>query len=189
MTQLFLPDSVSITRLRPSNLPPKTIMFTRLTYRMSDLFYFGLSAPRRGLVSIACSAALFLTVGCGGESGPETVPVAGTVTLNGEPISGAEVTFMHEEFTAYGTTDAEGRFSLEPGAVVGNNKVVVSKWEGEMNEDEGMDAGQMEAMAIDGGGGGDAPKQLVPAEYTSANTTPLSFSVPEGGTESADFDL
>lgn len=164
-------------------------MLNRPLYNALDVSSRRHSPVRRWLGSVACFAAMTVTVGCGGETGPTTVPVAGTVTMSGEPIAGAQITFLNDEFAAYAETDAEGRFDLRPGAVVGENKVIISKWEGDMpmSEDDGMDAGQMDAMAMVGGA--DAPKQLVPPEYTDANTTPLQFTVPEGGTDGATFDL
>jgi len=149
--------------------------------------YFGF-APHRLRVA---AVALMLAGGCGdSETGIPTVPVSGKVTLAGEPLSGAQITFMNEEFAAYAETDETGHFALTPGAPVGENKVVISKWEGgvAMNEEDGVDAEQMAAMA-GMGGGADAPKQLVPTEYTSAETTSLRSSVPEEGTDSANFDL
>ena len=60
-----------------------------------------------------------------------------------------------------------------------------------MDPDEGMDAGQFEAAVADGGndGMGDAPKQLVPAEFSDADKSKLKFNVPKGGTDKADFKL
>ena len=142
---------------------------------------------------VALGGCLLLLAGCGdGDTGPATVPVSGTLTLNGTPVEGAEVTFVHEEFAAFATTDSEGRYELVPGAVVGENKVVVSKWEGgpEMGggeEDDGIDAEQMRMMAETGGAG--MPKQLMPEEHSREATTGLSFEVPEGGSDAADFDL
>ena len=142
---------------------------------------------------VALVGSLLLLVGCGdGDTGPATVPVSGTLTLDGNPVAGAEVTFVHEAFAAFATTDSEGRYELVPGAVVGENKVVVSKWEGgpegvEGEEDDGLDAEQMRMMAETGGAG--MPKQMMPEEHSREATTGLSFDVPEDGSDAADFDL
>lgn len=73
-----------------------------------------------------------MTSGCGGGDYPETVEVNGRVTLDGEPLPNAIVTFMPTDGqrTASGTTNAQGEFSLstfEPGdgAVPGEHKVAV----------------------------------------------------------------
>lgn len=148
-------------------------------------------------IGVACAALL---VGCGGGSnaGPETVPVSGTVFLNGEPLAGAEVRFINEGFASFGLTAEDGRYELVQGAVPGENVVTVSKIEGgaglELDPEGGMDAGQLEAMQM--GTEGDAsttavdlPRQLVPAEYSDPATSKLTYPVPEGGTTSADLRL
>ncbi|RMG39220.1 MAG: hypothetical protein D6725_05605 [Planctomycetota bacterium] len=60
-----------------------------------------------------------MCLGCGGGSDSanvETVPVQGTVTLDGKPLEGATVTFVPvnegQGLPATGTTDEEGRFTL-----------------------------------------------------------------------------
>ena len=52
--------------------------------------------------------------GCGSR----LVPVAGTVTLDGEPVAGAKVTFIPAGpgIPATGTTDATGRYELRIGS-------------------------------------------------------------------------
>lgn len=54
-----------------------------------------------------------LLAGCGGR----LVPVAGTVTLDGEPVAGAKVTFIPagSGIPATGSTDAAGRYELRIG--------------------------------------------------------------------------
>jgi hypothetical protein len=130
--------------------------------------------------------------GCGSSEGggPTTVPVAGTVTLNDQPLAGVEVTFVTENFSAVAKTGTDGKYALVQGAVPGKNKVTLSKWEGgnvQLNPEEGIDEGQLwsEMNSADGAvAGQDAPRQLVPADYQN-----LEYVVPEGGTESADFRL
>jgi hypothetical protein len=78
---------------------------------------------------------LVLCGGCGAE-GPVLVPVEGTVTLDGQPVKGASVTFM-PQFAgqpAMGRTDAAGAFTLRthphgPGAMPGTHHVSVRKME------------------------------------------------------------
>ena len=77
-----------------------------------------------------------VSVGCGGGASdmPELGEVSGTVTLDGAPLSGAEVTF---EPTAgapsVGTTDETGKYELvynqdAQGAVPGQHTVRISKF-------------------------------------------------------------
>ena len=64
------------------------------------------------------TSVLFLAVsllGCGGESGPTTYPVSGTVTLDGEPIKGGRIALWDAEgkvATAAGTV-TNGEYSLQ----------------------------------------------------------------------------
>lgn len=63
---------------------------------------------------LAMLTALMCIVGCTGES---MVPVTGTVTLDGKPVSGLEVNFeptgeIGNRGTATGYTQADGSFSL-----------------------------------------------------------------------------
>lgn len=138
--------------------------------------------------------------GCGKKvSGPPRASVSGKVTLGGKAVEGIEVHFFNEEYPdygAYGVTDASGNFRLVQGAVVGKNKVYFSKTEGTapvtLDPESGMDAGQLEAMQI----GNEKSvavkelgiKELVPAQYTGANSK-LTFQVPPEGADSANFDL
>src|SRR5690606_13781573 len=84
--------------------------------------------------------ALVASVGCGGDSGPTavegTVPVTGTVTLDGAPGVKAEVQFLPAEGAnansmATGVTDESGKYTLKSGptegARPGKYKVVISQ--------------------------------------------------------------
>jgi hypothetical protein len=91
----------------------------------------------------ACLLGVLLSLllaGCGGV-GPRTVPVSGTVTLNGQPLANATVVFVPVPDAAskdplpssVGITDNEGHYSLvlntdskKKGAVVGKHKVMIT---------------------------------------------------------------
>jgi hypothetical protein len=91
-------------------------------------------------VSRLFSIALLVTVcflsgsGCGG--GEKVVSVSGTVTHNGQPVSGIVVSFVPDATTetgvSTGETDENGKYTLtvvktgSSGAVVGKHKVWVS---------------------------------------------------------------
>lgn len=155
---------------------------------LSRLFLLGL-----------CATLAF--TGCSGEGRaiPDTVPVSGTITLDGKPLADAEINFLpesHKDFASYGKTNAEGKYTLVQGAVPGKNKIVIKKMSAgnlQINPEEGMDAGQMEAMAsaaqAEGKTGPQVPKQLVPADYSDPTKSKLEFPVPEDGTDKADFKL
>lgn len=149
---------------------------------------------------LALTSACLLLMGCGdGANNPQTVPVSGTVYLNGQPLVGAEIVFSsnEKEFVSYGKTGPDGKYELAQGAVPGENKVSISKWEGEeveFNPEEGWDEGQMEASMEGLANPGNpsaaprvGPRQLVPPEFNTKSK--LTYPVPEGGTDSADFRL
>lgn len=128
-------------------------------------------------------APLFL-LGC---SGPKIVPVSGVVTLNGEPLPNATVTFqparqgdnINPGPGSMANTDARGAFTLKvvgedvPGAYVGKHRVEIAAYVREKG-----DAGRER---------GEAMRNLVPRRYNDKST--LTFEVPPGGTSEANFDL
>lgn len=126
--------------------------------------------------------ALMIVLGCGGgRSKVKTVKVSGTITLDGAPLTGAEVNFLGEEYAGIATTDSNGHYELE--AQPGPNTVYLSKY-------EGMDDPDFDPTEIgpsDSGGGG--PKQLIPRKYSSDSESELKFTVPDRGSDSADFQL
>jgi hypothetical protein len=74
--------------------------------------------------------------GCGGKVDPSHVSVSGKVTLNGEALAGAQITFIPlgktQGIGAQARTGADGRYQLtdrrgQPGAAPGNYKVTISK--------------------------------------------------------------
>jgi hypothetical protein len=118
----------------------------------------------------------------GGGKAP-LVPVSGRVTLDGKPLADALVVF-HPVLAAkkapglgyQGRTDAAGRFTLRldkkarPGAPVGTYRVSISK-----------------AIGAAGGPGGAPVREIIPARYNAS--TALTFEVPKGGTDAANFEL
>jgi hypothetical protein len=117
-------------------------------------------------------------------------PVSGKVTLNGQPLANAYVSFQpiaKEGSVEAGpgssaTTDAQGRFTLklttgENGAVVGKHRVIISQV---VSKNDPAD----DARPTRGG-----PPQMekLPARYNSESKE--TFDVPSGGTDKADFEL
>ena len=155
--------------------------------------------------AFACVVGLasLLMLGCG-TGGPETVPVSGVVYLDDEPLEGVEVNFFSSRengFLASGVTGAGGRYELHPGAVVGQNKVWIVKSTlsdidpaGDPAENPELDPGMMEAEAAAGVGAEAGPAldtgaERLPAKFSDPDKTELTFTVPGGGTSSADFKL
>ena len=129
---------------------------------------------------------LLLAAGCGG---PRVAPVSGRVTLDGKPAAGVHVSFQpiatagdkNPGGGSYAITDDDGRFTLRlvegnrPGAVVGKHRVEITTRGGEV--DDATD------LRVKSG----PPKKVIPARYN--RNTELTFEVPGGGTDKADFTL
>jgi hypothetical protein len=135
---------------------------------------------------------LALTPLCGCNSKPYSVAqVSGRVTLDNKPLSKASVTFVPMATqenqapgpTAWGPTDAEGRYKLAfdpqtPGTVVGKCRVYIS---GVLPDQAATNADR------DTGGSRKLPKDPVPEKYNKK--TELVYEVPASGTDQANFDL
>lgn len=141
-------------------------------------------------------ALLVLATGCSkGPAGPKTVSVSGTILVDGKPMDGVEVHFVSPDgFNAYGKTGADGKYRLIQGAVAGENLIYVSKIEGDIVLDpaNGMDAGQLEAAALSGQPGaamGKVQGQVFPPDYSDPMKSKLKYTVPDGGSDSANFDI
>ena len=160
--------------------------------------------PMRCVGSFSQMHLVFLSIlvgcvvpGCGGNSGePTRVSVAGTVTMNGQPVAAADVSLEAEGEARMATTDKDGFYQIKGGAQALKYKVVISKFEGagamKLDPAEGMDAGQFEAMqSADGTGATTAmiAKQLIPERYSSRDKTELTVVIPLEGTQTADFKL
>ncbi len=142
---------------------------------------------------VICTLFLPVLVGCpGGADGdlPDLVPVTGTVTLDGEPVEGVNVTFIPTGTTpggaSYGATDASGKYELKSndgrtGATAGEFKVVCGRWV------------MADGTAFVGEPGGPSPMEAgatesLPPKYSQEDATTLTATVPSGGGE-VNFDL
>ncbi|HUT95177.1 MAG TPA: hypothetical protein VMY37_37335 [Thermoguttaceae bacterium] len=84
-------------------------------------------------IRLVCASVVLLlgVTGCF-RRGPELAPVTGTVTLDGEPLAGAQVEFKPMRGNpSYGTTDQLGRYELKytkdkTGGVVGSHVVRIT---------------------------------------------------------------
>lgn len=152
-------------------------------------------------MTLKFTAAMLLVAascGCGGAPASTRVDVSGAVTMDGQPLAGAEVKFLGTKASGYGKTRADGKFDLVQGVDPGTYKVVISKIEGQAQAvaalPEGLDAGQLEAIQAAEQMDSKAPKakpprELIPADYSNADLTKLSFEVPADGTKTADFKI
>jgi hypothetical protein len=142
---------------------------------------------RAWVVVLFGTAILGLGNGCRKPADNGVLPVSGQVRLNGQPLGDASITFHSDRDQIPGYIDANGRYELKPGAVAGEYRVVIGKYEGNLQA-MGLDPG---AVGMGGGPSGpsEPPKQVVPARYSDPKQTELRFTVAPPGTKRADFDL
>jgi hypothetical protein len=131
-----------------------------------------------------------LICGCSEGSKPyKTAPVSGIITLDGQPLAAAHVTFMPAAESqagsqsgpeASGETDGSGQYTLktvfgDSGASVGKNRVMITTRKTELdptNPDRSKEVA----------------KERVPGKYFT-DQAPLVFDVPASGTKAANFEL
>ncbi len=132
----------------------------------------------RLLGAIICSAASF--VGCGSGNKLGTIPIEGTVTYQGKPLTKGIVSYLPAQSgvgrTASGPLDAEGKFILttqvkHDGVVKGEYKIVVHSYD--ENPDEPQTREEREAR----GNQPVKPKSLIPEKYTNPATSGLTDTV------------
>lgn len=88
---------------------------------------------RTRFAGVACGSlvVLLFAAGCG-DDGPERGNVTGKVTLDGEPLEGADLEFQPKEGSpSYGTTNDDGKYKLmytrdKKGAMVGEHTVKIT---------------------------------------------------------------
>jgi hypothetical protein len=126
-------------------------------------------------------AALGLVVAVAGCGSPY-VAVSGVVTLDGQPLPDATVTFLPGRGTeadvgsSYGRTGPDGRYTLttiqmnRAGVGRGEHKVVISRL-----KSGGARLGDFDQV------------ETLPARYNAK--TELTFTVPPSGSDAANFEL
>lgn len=146
------------------------------------------------LVFVLAAIAICST-SCNSEPpGPKLVPVKGLITLDGKPLSAADVMFIPQGDTkgqgGVGRTDESGKFEVlsfdrkHKGAPVGNYRVIVSK----LVKPDGTDyIPDPNAGPFDTGGF----KELLPAAYRDSDTaqSKLSADIPDTGTDTIELKL
>ena len=134
----------------------------------------------RRLLSVLLAAGLVGLAGCGG--GGPTLPVSGIVTLDGEPLANASVTFYPESEVqgvvgGVAKTGSDGKFVVtgakgDSGLAPGKYKVTVSK--GVLKTPSGEESVGAVIEEID-------LKDELPPIYSSPSKTVLSYSVTGDG--------
>jgi hypothetical protein len=146
--------------------------------------------------------------GCGGDphlaDRPQTAPVTGQVTYNGNPVEGATVTFRPagagvpgalgsgDGQGAVGQTDSNGRFQLttfspNDGAVPGQYQVSIRKLD-KAEQPEVFDEDDPRYDPDVGTEETAPPKHLLPEKYANPQTSGLTETVSDGENE-FQFDL
>lgn len=145
---------------------------------------------KQRLLVLTAAVLMVAAVGCNGSKF-KMVPVSGTVTLDGEPLANAVVSFQPAATDgdnsgpgSSGRTDADGKFTLatqtkerDPGAIVGSHTVRISKPRGATDQPADVTGDEDVYDTAD----------VVPVWYNLKTT--LSFTVGEEGTDAADFAL
>jgi hypothetical protein len=134
------------------------------------------------LIRLFVLILLGAAAGCSG-SGLAIAPVAGVVTLDGQPVSEAGIMFQPVDAAmgppAYGATDEQGRFELitanQTGAAIGEHRVAISKT-------ESIAIPQRRGLPIY------KVKEHIPAKYGNYETSGLTATV-EDDDNSFTFDL
>jgi hypothetical protein len=135
--------------------------------------------------------------GCDGANEPkfELVPVRGNVTLNGQPLADAQVSFWFQGTSpkgytgSGGKTDAQGNFELttlsQKGTIVGKHKAVVSKMTmkdgSPLQVAEGMDEQQLIAEG--------KVVESIPPPFNDPTNTPVAFEVTKDKTDGYDIKI
>ncbi|MGB9689601.1 carboxypeptidase-like regulatory domain-containing protein [Thermogutta sp.] len=158
------------------------------------------------LVAFLCSLfGLTVSEGCGSRNRgniPQTAPVSGTVTLDGQPVDGATVVFVPTGTPAYGAyavTDAKGHFTLKSsetvsGAVPGKYLVQVTKLVTDSTKKQFVVAEDVEHAALASGGSGPstevtATRNVLPEKYANPKTSGIEVTVPSEGLQNLEIKL
>ena len=132
---------------------------------------------RFNLFNLGLGALMLCVAGCG-DGGPTLAPTTGLVTLDGQPVADAAVSFMPVGGgpMATGNTNSEGVFELKttnkPGAVVGEHRVAVVKMK-EYGYDPNGTVGP----------GGIRTQWFVPQKYSLADSSGLTATVGKSDNE------
>ena len=121
------------------------------------------------------AASVLILGGCGG-GGPETHPVLGTVTFDGDPVTNGEIVFRDAAGASksYGGPITDGKYSFDSSP--GNKNVEISA----MREVPGQ-------MDTESNPGESVPmmEQYIPEKYNTATTLTAEVS----GSGETNFDL
>jgi len=125
----------------------------------------------------ACVLSTVILAGCGGDTGPRKVSVAGTVTFNGEPLESGEIVLRA---TSGGDPAGAGQISagkFECKVTPGSKTVSITAWKEESGPAEGLETGEA----------GGVSEQYLPATYNDETT--LTAEIGDDGNSDLVFEL
>jgi len=146
------------------------------------------AAPRTWMTILLGVVIAGLDPGCTKRADNRFIPVSGRITMDGRPLSQASITFRSDRDQFPGLTDATGCYELKPGAIPGEYRVDVSKFEGNPQAMLAMDPGAVGRVAATPDTA-TPPRQMIPARYSDPKQTELHFAVTSSGVNRADFEL
>jgi hypothetical protein len=135
-----------------------------------------LIAPAHLLLLLACG---LIVTGCSSGSVSGTVPVSGKVIYQGQPVTGATVSFVGEGNArpAVAISDESGTYDLMTldtrGAMPGKYTVLVSKMDAVAGADKPISMDE----AAKNMGKAKEPKSVLPAKYADPAKTPFKVEV------------
>ena len=163
----------------------------------------------RAVLRTCCLMVFWTSIGmlsgCGGGGKPkvyspqfaDAVQVKGTLTLDGQPVPEANITFVFEGtppkgfVSAGGLTDSSGKYQVRSGDKLGmppgRYKVVIHRWgtaDGKPfkeNSESGMDLEQAKLAGI--------VKELIPAKYSDAEQSQLTVEITKDQKDPVNFEL
>jgi hypothetical protein len=125
-----------------------------------------------------CALAWVVLSGCGGNSdGPPTVPVSGSLAIDGKPVAKGSVHFHPATGRPATGIVQDGRFTLttyqdRDGGIAGINKVAVEV---------------VEEVPLKGGD--TASKSLIAAKYASPDESGIEVEIPAAGYKNLQIDI
>jgi hypothetical protein len=145
-------------------------------YPQSKSAAFELRIRRVNIITLGLAFVFLISTGCGSNSGPSAT-VSGKVSLNGNPLGNASVTFVGSVSAQAATTDSQGAFAIKTPLSPGNYRVSISPpAEAAPSEDSAeyaaLMAGKPSAVKPSDFG--------IPAKYHSTGSSGLAYELAEG---------